>query len=56
MVMFLQPEPRVRQWKDFQSYGCHCIPEGRRRIGVAGYGEPVDPIDNACRKWLERIF
>lgn len=50
MVMFLQPD-QTRAWKDFQSYGCHCIPEGRRRIGVAGFGEPVDPIDNACRSF-----
>jgi hypothetical protein len=52
MVMAMQRQAgSTRQWKDFQSYGCHCIPEGRRRIGVAGYGAPVDSIDNACRSF-----
>lgn len=49
MIKYLQPSPK--KWRDFQNYGCHCIPEGSRKIGQAGYGEPVDAVDASCRSF-----
>jgi len=49
MVMFLQRgNPDRRRWKHFQKYGCHCLPDGAKLIGAAGFGKPVDAIDKSC--------
>ena len=49
MIKFFQTTPK--KWRDFQNYGCHCVPEGSRKIAEMGYGEPVDAVDASCRSF-----
>lgn len=50
MIQYLQGSGGHR-WKDFQNYGCHCLPEGAKKISAMGYGAPVDAVDASCRSF-----
>lgn len=46
-VLFLQEE---KSFGKYCFYGCWCLPRGASEIG-AGFGIPVDPIDEACKDY-----
>jgi len=47
MVMVLQPV-QVTVFGRYCYYGCWCLPNGQHNL-AAGYGQPVDPIDEVCK-------
>lgn len=49
MVMTMQP-PSVTVFGRYCYYGCWCLPNGQHNL-AAGYGQPVDPIDEVCKEF-----
>jgi len=49
MVMTLQPV-QVTVFGRYCYYGCWCLPNGQHNL-AAGYGQPVDPIDEVCKEF-----
>jgi len=49
MVMTMQP-PHVTVFGRYCYYGCWCLPNGQHNL-AAGYGQPVDPIDEVCKEF-----
>lgn len=49
MVMSMQP-PEVMAFGRYCYYGCWCLPNGQHNL-AAGYGQPVDPIDEVCKEF-----
>lgn len=49
MVMALQPDKSL-VFGRFCYYGCWCLPNGQHNL-AAGYGVPVDPIDEVCKEF-----
>lgn len=49
MVMSMQP-PEVTIFGRYCYYGCWCLPNGQHNL-AAGYGAPVDPIDQVCKEF-----
>jgi len=49
MVMSLQPNKEL-VFGRFCYYGCWCLPNGQHNL-AAGYGVPVDPIDEVCKEF-----
>lgn len=49
MVMSMQPT-NVTVFGRYCYYGCWCLPNGQHNL-AAGYGQPVDPIDEVCKEF-----
>lgn len=49
MVMTMQPV-NVTVFGRYCYYGCWCLPNGQHNL-AAGYGQPVDPIDEVCKEF-----
>lgn len=53
MILILH-DAKDREWGRYCPYGCHCMVNGPHDI-MAGYGNPVDEIDSACKRHQECI-
>lgn len=49
MVMTMQPV-NVTVFGRYCYYGCWCLPNGQHNL-AAGFGQPVDPIDEVCKEF-----
>lgn len=49
MVMVLQPM-NITIFGRYCYYGCWCLPNGQHNL-AAGFGQPVDPIDEVCKEF-----
>jgi len=53
MIAYLDNSPRPDFGKSCH-YGCHCLVDGMDDI-LAGYGQPVDEIDSACKRYKQCV-
>ena len=53
MTLYLHDE-NEREWGRYCPYGCHCAVKGPHDL-LAGYGQPLDEVDSACKRHKECI-
>ena len=53
MTLYLHDEDE-REWGRYCPYGCHCAVKGPHDL-LAGYGQPLDEVDSACKRHKECI-